>query len=121
MTSGCKEPEGVEKVYRIKLTNNTAHVLNYLNSYNYPDTLIPDLYNNLRGIREMDFAYFDSKKEWSNVFSENGASKISFFFFSPDTINAYGWNDVRNNYRVLARKDFTIQELENSSYNINYP
>ena len=98
-----------EKVYFMKVQNRTDNIITYLVSYNYPDTLIPDEYNKLSGIGKMDYTPFDSKEQWDAVFADKKASKISFFFFSPDTITKYGWNNVMSGYKILKRKDFTLQ------------
>ena len=111
----------VESVYFIKVQNNTNSKVAYLVSYNYPDTLIPDQYNQLSGIREMDYTSFDSKAKFDDVFAEKKASKISFFFFSTDTISKYGWSNIKSVYKILKRKDFTLQELKNTNYKVTYP
>ena len=119
--SSCKKNNFFEGAYRIRVQNNTNVTIAYLVSYSYPDTIIPDQYNNLSGIQKMDYTPFDSKVEWDKVFTEKKASKISFFFFSPDTIAKYGWDNVRSGYRVLMRKDFTLKELQNTNYKVTYP
>ena len=118
----CKHKDPlVEKAYGIWVQNNSNVIINYLVSYNYPDTIIPDQYSNLAGIKAMNKGDYQSKKDWDAVFAENNASKISFFFFSPDTITKYGWNDVRSGYKILKRKDLSLQDLKNSNYTVTYP
>ena len=56
----CKENPFVERVYGIKVQNNANFIINYLVSYNYPDTIIPDQYNSLRGGQPMSYGYIDS-------------------------------------------------------------
>lgn len=118
----CKNKSSlVERTYGIWVQNNSNSIISYLVGYSYPDTIIPDQYNNLVGVKAMDKGDYQSKKDWDAVFAEKNASKISFFFFSPDTIAKYGWNTVRSNYKVLKRADFTLQELKNGSYTVSFP
>jgi hypothetical protein len=110
-----------DKSYRIKILNNSDKLVLYSISFTYPDTIIPDESGNLSGIKANDFTYNTSSHDWSEVLAEKNASKISFFFFNPDTITKYGWSDVKINYRILCRKDISLQELIDSDYIMSYP
>lgn len=122
MAATCKEaPPGVTRAWRITLYNNTKQLIVYSTSFLYPDTTLNANNAVKGGIQPHDFTYFSSTHDWEKVFQENNATKLSFFFFSPDTISKYGWDDVRTNYRVLKRKDFTLQELKDQNYTVSYP
>ena len=100
---------------------NKIKLIEFLINYGYPDTLIPDLSSNLSGINAFDYTPYDSRKNWDEVFDEKNATKISFFFFSIDTIAKYGWDSVRANYKILKRNDYTLKDLQNSEYTVSYP
>lgn len=118
--SSCKTPP-FDHAYRIKIQNNSTKLIGYLASYNYPDTTIPDQQDQLSGVSPNDYTPKDSKEDWGSVLGRAPGKKISIFFFSPDTITKYGWQTVRSNYNILARKDFSIQNLDTSHYTITYP
>ena len=117
----CSKNPATEKVYRIWIQNNSFGIINFLVSYNFPDTIIPDQYNNIAGIKTNDRTPYDSREDWETVFKKTKLGIISVFFFSPDTITKYGWNDVRNNYRILKRKEITLQELKSHQWTVFYP
>jgi hypothetical protein len=106
--SSCKKSSLVERVYSIKVQNNSSNVINYLVSYNYLNTLIPDDQANLRGLKANDYGSYDNKEDWDVVLGKTKGGKIIFFFFSSDTIAKYGWSKVRGNDK-------------NSQYSVVYP
>lgn len=110
-----------DRSYRIKILNNSDNLIYCSISFTYPDTIIPDESGNLSGIKANDYTYKTSTHDWGEVLAKKNASKISFFFFSPDTITKYGWSNVRINYRILGRKDKSLQELIISDYIVSYP
>lgn len=118
--SSCKTPP-FDHAYFIKIQNNSTKLIEYLASYNYPDTTIPDQQNQLTTISADNFVKADSHDDWGTVLGKIPGKKISIFFFSPDTISKYGWETVRANYNILSRKDYSIQDLNTSNYKITYP
>lgn len=122
IASHChKDTIGVDRAYKITIYNNSSNLVYYFTSFAYPDTTIPNEQNNLSGIKPKDYTYKSSTHDWDRVFAEKNASKISFFFFSPDTITKYGWDNVRNNYQVLKRKDLSLENLKSNNYKVSYP
>ena len=119
--SSCEKNPFVERVYSIKVQNNSNSSINFLVSYNYPDTIIPDQYNSVSSIRAKDYTPLDSKQEWSTEFAKTKAGKLSFFFFNPDTITNYGWEKVRSDYKILKRKEVTLQDVQNNQWTVTYP
>ena|SRR5208283_1311273 len=120
LASNCKHPL-VDHDYFIKVQNNTNTSIVYLVSNNYPDTLIPNQYNNLSGIRPHDYTPYTSSEDWTIVFAQTKAGKLSFFFFNIDTLSKYGWQNVISYYRILKRKDVTYQDVENNQWIVTYP
>lgn len=117
----CKKNPFVERVYSILVTNNSDSYASALLSYQYPDTTIPDSYNRLGGVPPRDFSYFDSREPWKEVFKDLPKDTLSVFYFSLDTIQAYDWQTIRNEYKILKRVDVSLQDLENNNYTVNYP
>lgn len=46
---------------------------------------------------------------------------FSVFFISKDTLRKYGYDDVRENNRILVRYDLSRQETEMLGYSFTYP
>jgi hypothetical protein len=117
--STCNPP--FDHAYAITVTNNSPHNIQYITSYNYPDTTIPGLQNQLITVGVNNSTFIDSKEEWGSVISKTPGGKMSFFFFSPDTIAKYGWPVVVSNYLVLTRKDLSAQDIKAMGNIVTYP
>ncbi len=103
------------------MVNNTDSYASALLSYQYPDTTIPDSYDRLVGVPPRDFSYFDSRKPWEQVFETLPKDTFSIFYFSLDTIQAYDWQTIWSEYKILKRVDVSLPDLQNNNYTVNYP
>ncbi len=110
-----------DKVYRFWVENKSDKGIVFLVSYNYPDTLIPDTYNKIRGVATGTKTPFDSHDKWEEVFSKLPADTLSIFIFSADTISSYDWQIIRSNYKILKRYDISLDYLNNNKGIITYP
>lgn len=118
--STCKEPP-FDRVYRFSVENKSNTLIYFLVSYNYPDTIIPDTYNKIKGVSPGSKTSYDSDKKWEEVFEELPADTLSIFIFDGDTISACDWQTVRNNYKILKRYDISLDDLNNNKGIITYP
>ena len=102
----------------------------------YPDTLLPekllicgDSENSRFRNRPFDYdapynyvnpginsKYFFEFEDEDNYYSLN-IDTLSLFIFSKDTLRKYGYEDVRKNYRILARYDLSQSDLEMMKHN----
>ncbi len=120
--STCKDKvPPFDRVYRFWVKNNSQKSIAFLVSYNYPDTIIPDAYNKIRGVSPGSKTSYDSKEKWEDVFSKLPADTLSIFIFDGDTLSKYDWQVVRNNYKILKRYDISLDDLYNNNGIIAYP
>lgn len=117
----CKKNPFVEKVYSIKVKNNSSQWINFFDSRIYPDTVLPEVKPNYGATRPNNFAYLDSKIDWPNVFSKLPKDTLSIFILSSDTISTYKWPFIRSQYKILKRYDLSLQDLENNNFTVTYP
>ena len=58
---------------------------------------------------------YDSAKEDSWI------DTLSLFIFDADTFNAYSWEEIQNDYKILKRYDLSPQDLKVLGRKISYP
>lgn len=118
----CNKPFMAESVYSIWLKDNSGKGFSFLVSKVYPDTLIPDNYNGIRGVPANDKIPYDfHERKWSDVFENLPADTLSIFIFSNDTLLLYNWQQIRAEYKILKRYDLSRQDIEARNYTITYP
>ncbi len=120
-TVSCEDNHPFERVYRFWVENKSDKPVYFLVSFTYPDTTIPDTYNEIRQVSPGTKNPFDSDKKWEEVFKELPADTLSVFIFNSDTINNTTWEEIRSGYKILKRYDVSIDDLKNSSWIISYP
>lgn len=121
---GCEENNPfAERVYRIKVINNSPEIVNYFYQNKYPDTTLPLSIPDLNGIRPNDYSFEDlsSRREWEDAFATSPSGTVSFFFLSVDTLSMYSWQTIRSQYKILKRYDVRLQDLDNSNWQLVYP
>lgn len=102
--------------------NQTNRQVNYLVSYQYPDTTIPDNYNGLGTVPALSYTPEDIKKDsWTEVFDQFPSDTMTVFIISTDTLIRYGWQQVRSGYKILKRYDLSKDDLARLNYEIVYP
>lgn len=90
-------------------------------SYNYPDTIIPDSFNKIKGVSSNSKTPFDSNEKWEDVFEKLPADTLSVFIFSGDVVSNYNWETIRNEYKILRRYDISLDYLNANKGTITYP
>src|SRR4051812_2680173 len=113
----CDKPLFVVSYLRLDVMNKTDRFVIILFSNIYPDTSIPDTYDQEAiGIKPQTTTFKDySEKKWQNVFDKLPRDTLSMFVFSTDTIQKYGWEKVRNDHNILKRYDLSLQDLERTN------
>lgn len=118
----CEAPWGATRSYFFEIHNNSDISIRYGVYKNYPDTLVPDSTSlNFRRLDPKDVGDYDSRDKWPKYFSKLPADTLSIFFISQDSISKYGWKQIQSRYLILARKDISLKDLEDSDYTITYP
>ncbi len=106
----------------IVINNSEQEVLKYMDMGEYPDTLLPveEPYWNY-AISPLESASLSFEGSCRKMYHNSKRDTLSFFFLSPDTIAKYGWEDVRENYRILKRYDLSFSDVESLDFTIYYP
>ena len=117
----CKKNPFVERVYSIKVENNSSQWINFFDNRVYPDTLLPAAKPYYGASRPNSYAYIDSKSDWPDVFARLPKDTLSIFILSSDTVNTFNWDIIRSQYKILKRYDLSLQDLKNSNFTITYP
>ncbi len=88
----------------------------------YPDTSITNDSSLLREILpSSSTTYFSGRVDWEGVYSEAPNGILSVFYFSLDTINYYPWDTIKEQYKVLRRDDFSLDDLMDRDFSLSYP
>lgn len=57
---------------------------------------------------------------WKRYFENLPYNKLSVFIFNSDTLDAYSWDKVRDEYKILKRYDLSLDDIRNLDYNITF-
>ncbi|SNR17377.1 hypothetical protein [Tenacibaculum jejuense] len=126
---GC-EHVAMDYSYPLSVKNNSDHSINlYLNDNEnfvsiYPDTIISNFSERIsQQILSKETRYIaGGSANWESIFRVSVPSDtLSIFVIHYDSLNKYSWDEIRNNYEVLKRFDFSLQDLEHINYLIEYP
>lgn len=122
LLNACKDNHPFERVYSFWVENKSDKPVYFLVSYIYPDTTIPDTYNEIGLVSPNSKNPIDSDKKWEEVFKELPADTLSVFIFSSrEAISINNWQEIRSEYKILKRYDISIDDLKNNSWIISYP
>jgi hypothetical protein len=112
--------------YTIYLNNQTDKQLYAVCSYDYPDTSInfqnPMLWGNaLVGANARNLIYSTGDRCLEpQIENYTKTGIISIFLFDAAEVQA-DWAQVRQQYKVLKRFDYSVDELRNTNFSIDYP
>ena len=110
--------------YVLWIENKGDSKVCFLLNYDYPDTLLPQSKKHVQTLSTGRRTHLVcSKQEWKDSFSEHFPSDtLHIFFFDPDTINAYDWETIVSDYKVMESRVYSRQDLEDCGWNtITYP
>ncbi|MBS1748662.1 MAG: hypothetical protein JST63_02035 [Bacteroidetes bacterium] len=125
IAAACKKPPGARSMRGLWVKNNGTFPICTFTSFQYPDTTIPDLTGrewDLETISPAESAVYDFPiRNWKELFEQLPADTLSLFVFHADTIQKYGWQEIRNEYKILKRIDLSQRDVENMNSTIQYP
>lgn len=127
MTSFCIDNRSDEGVY-VFLSRADGKVF-------YPDTCLPEdglIYGKLlfKEQFEEDILLNPIAPNTRTIFTEVGGDlrrvdpfcdTVSVFVFNKDTFEMYGYENVRQNYRILVRYDLSISDIRSLQFCLPYP
>jgi hypothetical protein len=121
LSTSCDKPPGAEIVYSIYIENKSSTTIYFMLSELFPDTSILSIENNYLILTNGEEKTINSDEKWQEKIDNLPSDTLSVFFFSEDTILKYGFNNVRQNYRVLKRKDLSFSDIEKNNFRVTYP
>ncbi len=125
-SNSCEKAPFVDKFYDIIVINNSSgdvyvHKADLDAEKQYPDTLLPSSNATFLKIPANKRGYFDSKTTWEENIKNLPSDTLSVFFIDGSTFENEEWDTIMDNYLILKRYDFSIEDLEKSNFTITYP
>ena len=113
--------------YGLWLNNKTDKPVYVVASFDYPDTSI-NFQNPLLGDNNIVWPHqrTDFLREGHCLENDievlSPGHKLSIFVFDADQLKYdSSWTQIRQNYQVLKRFDYTVDELRNTNFSIDFP
>jgi hypothetical protein len=117
--------------YDVNYVNNTSFDIYYGGAYGgtfqcYPDTSI-FTGNDLGKIKANSYIICASHASLEDIIKEHIPSDtLSIYYFHPDTLAKYTWEEIRQGYKILRRYDLSIEDIrklkdKNGVPEISYP
>ena len=110
-----------DRVYSFWIENKSDDLIYFLVSYSYPDTIIPDSYDKIKGVSVGSETPYDSDDPWEEVFEELPSDTLSIFIFDGDSIEESNWQEIREGYKILKRFDISYDDLKQNKWIVTYP
>ncbi|MEO1518158.1 MAG: hypothetical protein AAFV95_24265 [Bacteroidota bacterium] len=115
-----------ERDYPIYLQNNASHSIGYYfatggnEGTTFPDTTLPVSNRYVGTNLAPGKAYgYHSGLPWNGFFEEH--ERLLVYVFHADTLAAYDWPQLREDYNILRRYELDLSELEAMAWRISYP
>jgi hypothetical protein len=112
--------------YEIRMQNDSDIPIYVFLSYDYPDTGLNFQRPGIDRLSNRASAHnwCDIRDETDCIESKinyNGAEKLTVFIFDGKLIDTTPWQQVRQNYQVLKRYNYTVEELKALDFKLVYP
>jgi len=104
--------------------NGTDKPIYMLVTYDYPDTSMN--FQNPRYERYTHKIAANTKREIrtnnciENIILNSPGKKMSMFVFDAKLVDTTPWPQIKQNYQVLKRFDYTLEEMESADWNIDF-
>ena len=115
-----------DRKYAIDLQNNSNHPIYFYVAalgmeHAYPDTALQSSKPGMQSIQPGKSAAWYISLPFDRFFKELPKDTLSIYVFHPDTLNAYDWLIIRDQYKILKRYDLSLQDLQDHNFIITYP
>lgn len=110
-----------DRMFSIWTKNNTNQTIYSEISSRYPDTTLGD-YSEISFIKSGKQLSTDSSDPWEERFSTIfQKDTLIIFFINADTLNIYGWETIKHDFKIIERREYSKDDLIKSNWVINYP
>jgi hypothetical protein len=122
----CRKKERDNCHYEIRMHNDSDIPIYAAISYDYPDTGLNfqrPISNYMRTWVE-PHKVEDIRDETDCIESKmyyNGADKLLLFVFDARLTDTVPWPQIRQNYQILKRYEYTLEELKAFNFELVYP
>ncbi len=116
-----------DKVYYVMVKNNSnstiaGYIAEGYNKIAYPDTMLSTVVE--KGAKTMikpGTIFGIQTGPTQRIFEDLPSDTLSIYIFSQDTLDTYGWEEIRDGYKILRRYDLSYPDLEKLKFVIPYP
>ena len=117
----CKRPFGAEPRIQMWVNINVPQAFTIVKGQGYPDTTLPIIFvgAGVTGINKVSIQF--NEPDFKNLFKKLPADTLNIFIISNDTLKAYEWTQIREDYNILQRYDLSHEDLKKRNYEIEYP
>ncbi len=121
----CEVPL-LDTFYSVDIKNNTSDTINVFladnhSSVHYPDTTLPTKRPALFDIPPRQIRSFDSRTRWEEIIKGLPRDTLSVYFIDGKVYDTVPWDSIRVHYKILERRDFSLEELQKLDFRISYP
>lgn len=122
----CRKRETGSCHYKIRMHNDSDIPIYAFISYDYPDTGLNFQRPGIDRLSNSTSPHYwcdirDESKCIETKMHENGAEKLTVFIFDKQLIDTTPWSQIRQNYQVLKRSYYTLDELKDLNFELVYP
>jgi hypothetical protein len=95
--------------YDVYYVNNTDFDIRFNHSFGYPDTTIS--FKTSGEIKAGSHIVVASGSTIEEQITQISSDTLSIFYFHPDTLKKYSWEEIQQNYKILRRYDLSIENF----------
>lgn len=122
----CRKKERDNCHYTIRMHNDSDIPIYTAISYDYPDTglNLPRPLTNYQSTWTDPHTISKLLDESDCIESKmyyNGAEKLILFVFDANLIDTVPWPQIRQNYQILKRYEYTLEEIQALNFELVYP
>ncbi|WP_298900883.1 hypothetical protein [uncultured Psychroserpens sp.] len=112
--------------YFITVENDTDetlqfHVASENSPVKYPDTILPMNMDDISLPSVTRTVNWGNSRRWEDRVDALPSDTLSIYFFHPDTLSTYSWDEIRDDYNILKRYDLSIEDLQALNFRVTYP
>jgi hypothetical protein len=134
LLSSCKDDDECPTSFlnksdsRLEVYNNYSESIVFQLSYAYPDTALDDTFDPISNLPENRCIQAGHSTDvvmnacWESIFSGRiDSDTLQVFAYSKDSVQLSKWDYIEENYLILDRKEFSLNDLQQSNWQVEFP